>query len=56
MILSAATAVGCLLGVVEEDVLNCHRTGRNWRLAMGERIFKHREVVKKRGTRNWTNG
>ena len=28
--------------ILEEDVLYCHRTGRNWRLAMGERIFKHR--------------
>ena len=39
---------------LEEMVLGCHRNGRAWRLAMGEHLYKHREVVKKRGSRDWT--
>ncbi len=39
---------------LEEKVLTCHRNGREWRLAMGEHLYKHREVVKKRGSRDWT--
>ncbi len=38
----------------EEAVLGCYRNGSEWRLAMGGHLYRHREVVKKRGTRDWT--
>jgi hypothetical protein len=39
---------------LEENVLGCHRNGNEWRLAMGGHLYRHHEVVRKRGTRDWT--
>lgn len=38
----------------EENVLGCYRNGSEWRLAMGQHLYEHRELVKKRGSRDWT--
>ncbi len=38
----------------EEAVLGCYRNGSEWRLAMGGHLYRHRSVVRKRGTRDWT--
>jgi hypothetical protein len=38
----------------EQAVLGCYRNGSEWRLAMGGHLYRHREVVRKRGTRDWT--
>jgi hypothetical protein len=39
---------------LEAMVLSCHRSGRDWRLAMGGHLYRHRAIVKKRGSRDWT--
>jgi hypothetical protein len=39
---------------LEEKVISCHGSGRDWRISMGEHLYKHREVVKKRKSRDWT--
>jgi hypothetical protein len=38
----------------EERVLGCNRSASEWRLAMGQYLYEHRELVKKRGSRDWT--